>query len=187
MTCIGDERAYSFLPSRLGSTLADRVARSTLADFVDHFDSYSFTTRGSDERQYCSPLIDLPVVSVMRSKYGTYPEYHTSLDDLTLVTQDGLAGGFRILQRCLQRLEDNRRYRAVFMCEPQLGKRGLYPTTSTRDTAAQIQTMSDVLGYADGHLDLLEISELIGVSFERCAEVARSLAQAGLLSVDPVD
>ncbi len=183
VTCVGDERAYSFLPSRKGNTVADRVARTTLRDVAGNYDSYCFTQRGSDERQYCSPLVDLPVVSVMRSKYGTYPEYHTSLDDLTLVTQTGLEGGFEILQRCLARLERNLVYRAVHPCEPQLGKRGLYPNVSTKDIIDQIQVISDVLGYADGSMDLLDLSETIGQPFEVCADTAERLCGAGLLEV----
>ena len=178
VTCVGDERAYSYLPSRLGGTLADRVALSALSDTVENYDSYPFSERGSDERQYCSPGVDLPVASLMRSKYDTYPEYHTSLDDLQFVTQAGLDGAYRLYQACVRRLERNTTYQVTTLCEPQLGPRGLYPTTSTEDTFRQVQLMMDVIAYSDGSHDVLTLSEKLGASFDRCADIAEKLFDA---------
>ncbi|MDO8437340.1 MAG: DUF4910 domain-containing protein [Nitrosomonadaceae bacterium] len=181
VTCVGDNRAYSFLPSRKGRTLADRVAEHMLNRQVTDYVRYSFLDRGSDERQYCSPLIDLPVVSIMRTKYGAYPEYHTSLDDLSLISPDGLEGAFRVLQRCLQALEVNYRYRATVPCEPQLGKRGFYPTLSMVKSGEEVRTMMDLLAYADGEADLLGIADIIDANIMECAQIAEKLEKHGLL------
>ena len=180
VSCVGDDRAYSFLPSRKGGTLADRVAEQTLKQHGVNYSCYSFLNRGADERQYCSALIDLPVVSIMRTKYGAYPEYHTSLDDLSVISPAGLKGAFDVLQNCLQALEVNYVYRATMPCEPQLGRRGIKPLLSTKHLVVP-RTIMNVLAYADGRTDLLAISEIIGVDVMECAAAAVRLEQDGLL------
>lgn len=183
VTCIGDERCYSYLPSRAGDTLADRAALHALQHIDPGFRRYRWLDRGSDERQYCAPGVDLPVATIMRSKYGEYPEYHSSLDDLELVTPRGLAGGFGALRRAVAALEHNLTLRCTVLGEPQLGKRGLYPTLSTRESGLQVRTMMNLISYCDATHDLLEIAGLIGEPIERLAALARPLIDAGLLEV----
>ena len=181
VTCVGDDRAYSFLRSRDGDTLADRTAKLVMSRHAPDHVEYSWLERGSDERQYCSPGVDLPVVSIMRTRYNAYPEYHTSLDDMTLVTPTGLAGGFRALRKCIELLENNRVYRATTTCEPQLGKRGLYPNLSTRGTGYTVRNLTNVLAYADGARDLVDIATYVGIGGEEAVDIAHRLESAGLL------
>jgi aminopeptidase-like protein len=183
ITCVGDERVYSYLPSRTGDTLADRAALHTLHYTHPNFVRWTYLDRGSDERQYCSPGIDLPVASLMRSKYGSYPEYHTSLDNLELVTPAGLAGSFHLLRQCLTTLEVNQIYRVTTLGEPQLGKRGLYPTLSTRESKQQVQTMMDLLAYSDGTNDLIAIGDRIGAPAWELHVLAEMLGKAGVLEL----
>jgi aminopeptidase-like protein len=163
ITCIGDERSYSYLASRYGDSLADRVILHVLENSISEFNKYSYLERASDERQYCSPGIDLPVASVMRTKYSEYPEYHTSLDNLDFISPNGLFGGFEVLRFCIECLEQNKVYKTKMLCEPQLGKRGLYPTLSTKESRGIVRNMMNLIAYCDGTNDLLKIAEIIKV------------------------
>lgn len=183
ITCCGDDRTYSFLESRLGNTLADRAARHVLSHLYSGYRQYPFLERGGDERQYCSPGIDLPIVSIMRSKYDEYAEYHTSLDDLTLISSAGLSGGFEAIRRTIEVIEANKIYKAKVLCEPQLGKRGLYPTLSTRESRKIVDMMVNVLAYADGIHDLLAVADRINTDFLDCASIAELLRAHDLLDV----
>jgi aminopeptidase-like protein len=184
VTCIGDERTYSFLPSRRGNSLSDRVSRRVLKELALEFDEYSYLDRGSDERQWCSPGFNLPVCSIMRSKYATYPEYHTSLDNLNLVTPAGLAGGFDALRSCVDDLETNHRWRAVCGCEPQLGRRGLYPNVSRKGSADGVKSMMDLLAYCDGTHTVEELCALTCVNPAEAGEILTRLGDAGVLTLD---
>ena len=186
ITCVGDNRAYSLLRSRYGKTLADKVAVNILKHHSPNYKEYPFLKRGSDERQYCSPGVDLPVVSIMRTKYGEYPEYHTSLDNVDLVSPEGLGGSFEVLRKCCETLEKNKYYTINCLCEPQLGKRGLYPTISTKNSSASVRKMMNFIAYADGTNDLLDISNLIDVPVWELYPVADKLLEAGLISSLPV-
>jgi aminopeptidase-like protein len=188
VNCIGDERCYSFMPSRAGDSISDRVGRGVLAGIDPDYKSYSFLERGSDERQYCYPGVDLPIASLMRSKYAEYPEYHTSLDDLSFVTPRGLQGGFDLFRECLNILDSNRTLNNTTLCEPQLGKRGLYSNTSTRDIGLSALDIVNVLAYCDGKTDLFQVSQLIKLPYWKVDRMARDLeAHQLLVRVDQVN
>jgi aminopeptidase-like protein len=181
VTCVGDDRTYSFLPSRAGDTLADRAARHVLRAEGVPLAEYSFLDRGSDERQYCFPGVDLPVASVMRSKYGTYPEYHTSLDDLSLISPQGLGGSFEVYRKILALLEHNRRYRVTTTCEPRLGTRNLYPDLQRKEISDDVVPILNLIAYADGTRDLIDLCDVTKVPFARALELLRALHREGLV------
>jgi aminopeptidase-like protein len=181
LTCLGDDREYSYLASRNGNTLADRVAKHVLKHHAASFKKYSFLERGSDERQYCWPGVDLPVCSIMRSKYAEYPEYHTSLDNLDFISPKGLQGAFDVLQKSLNLIENNYTYKVNICCEPQLGRRGLYPSLSTKNTSLQVRSMMNLIAYADGSRDLIDIAELIDEDAFTLVDIAQTLLNMGVL------
>lgn len=182
VTCIGDDRAYSFLPSRNEHTISDRVAKHVLGHVAPDYMTYSFLDRGSDERQYNSPGVDLPIASIMRTKYGQYPEYHTSLDNFDVVTSTGLFGGYEAIRKALDILENNEKLEATVYCEPQLGKRGLYPTLSTKKSDSNVRDMMNLIAYCDGDNDLLSIAEIIKVPAWELFPVVEQLKSHNLLT-----
>ena len=184
ISCVGDNRAYSYVPSRSGNTLSDIVAQHVLKWIDPEYQRYSWRDRGSDERQYCAPGIDLPIASICRTKYGCYPEYHTSLDDLeSVVTPEGLQGGYSVLRRALEVLERNVTPKVTVLCEPQMGKRGLYPDLSIKGSSNKVQLMMDFISWCDGTHTLLEISEITKVPIWKLYDFCRELKDHKLLEI----
>ena len=185
VTCVGDNRAYSYLPSRNGKTISDIVANHVLKWTDKNFVIYNWLDRGSDERQYCAPGIDLPVASIMRTKYGKYPEYHTSLDNLkNVVTAEGLNGGYWAIRRAIEAIEKNKKFRVKVFCEPQMGKRGLYPTLSVKKRDEDVSLMMNFLSLCDGRSSLLEIAEELNVPIWDLYEVTDKLQKHKLIQTD---
>lgn len=183
ITCVGDDRSYSYLPSRNGSTISDVAAKHVLKNIDPSFKQYSWLDRGSDERQYCSPGVDLPIASIMRSKYGEYPEYHTSLDDFSVVTPSGLQGGFDAIKAAIEAIENNFTPVSTVCGEPQLGKRGLYPTISAKGSADKVRTMMNMLSYCDGEHTLLQIADIVGAPIWYLVEALRPIIENGLVEL----
>ena len=182
VTCVGDTRSFSFLPTRNGTTLTDKVSKKVLGmESIDYIE-YSYLDRGSDERQWNAPGIDLPIASIMRTKYGTYPEYHTSLDDMTVISPEGLIGSLEVYKACVRELENVNRPKAVNLGEPQLGKRGLYPNTSIKGTYANVRNLVNVLAYSDGTNDKGELSILTNVPPDEIESILKVLTEHGLIS-----
>lgn len=190
VTCAGDPGSYTYKRSRRGNAMVDRVAVHALRQTVEperlkvvDFDPAS----GSDERQFCSPGFDLPVGSFTRSMYGQYPEYHTSLDDLSFVSAGGLSGSLAALLRIVEAGELNRSYiRVDPYCEPQLGRRGLYPNFGAAKVAdAEVRRLMYLLNYSDGDHDLLAIADLLGEPIWALARPLDDLLRTELLQSSP--
>jgi len=181
VTCIGDNNCYSYLPSRNGDTLSDNVAKHVLSHVDPEYKQYTWLNRGSDERQYCAPGVDLPIASIMRSKYGEYPEYHTSLDDLKFISPDGLQGGYIALKKSLEILEFNCYPKVTVLCEPQLGIRDLYPSLSIKNTNIGVREILNLISYSDGTKSLLDISIIINTPFWKLLPMLDILVKKGLI------
>ena len=183
ITCIGDDRCYSFLPSRKGLTISDAAAKHVLENTDKNYKKYKWLDRGSDERQYCAPGVDLPIASIMRSKYGEYAEYHTSLDDLNVITESGLNGGYQAIKRSIEIIENNITPRITVHGEPQLGKRGLYPNLSIKDSTkhVDVRTLMNLISYCDGENTLLEIANIINKPFWELLPLIETLIKHNLV------
>ena len=182
LSCVGDDRTYSMVSTKYEDTLADRVLRNVLHYHYPDYIRYSFMKRASDERQYGSAGVGLPVCAFCRSKYHEYPEYHTSADNLSVISPEGLQGSYDVMVKVINALEYNRHYQMTCPCEPQLGKRGLYPTISQKGTYAAFRAMQHFTAYADGRNDLIAISEIIGTPVDQLIPIVGKLMEHHLVT-----
>lgn len=180
LSCVGDDRAYSHVESRRANTLADKALRAALIG-KENTKTYSFLSRGSDERQFCSPGVDLPVCGYCRSKYAEYPEYHTDGDNLDLVSPEGLQGSFEVMSSIIDAFEGYRFPQTAMPCEPQLGKYGLYPTISQKGSYDTVRLRSNLIAYCDGQTDVFDICAAIGENLADVVEELKLLASHGLV------
>ena len=147
------------------------------------YNHYPFLNRGSDERQYNMPGVDIPICGIYRSKSNEYEQYHTSLDNMDFVSVKALGDSFDFILDLIFVLEHNTIYKNLCLCEPQLGKRGLYPKTSSRGSSkaeGHFKTI-DFLAYTDGTHDLIAVANIIGLSFIDTFTIAEKLENAGLI------
>ena len=201
VTCVGLDTHFTYKRSRRGDSLADGAAIAALQEIGADFRVRDFAPTGSDERQYCSPGFDLAVGSLMRGAYGDYPEYHTSLDNKALLSFRALQGSIDAYEAVCRALESagarpaaavqetsGRRHgrEATFenlfpYGEPQLGRRGLYPTLGAADQKRHVEALMWVLNLSDGRHDLHAIAERSGLPLEQLRRAALAAEAKGVL------
>ena len=203
ISCVGDERSYSYLPSKNGNTISDHISRHVIQHIDKNFLRFNWSDRGSDERQYCAPNIDLPVASLMRSKYGCYKEYHTSLDNLkNLVTPKGLQGGYDLIKLAIEGLEKNCFPITKIYGEPFMSKRNFFPDItklSHKDKTASMDgrrnyvnikdkneyyhLSMDIISLSDGKTSLLDIANLCKVPIWDLYPIIEILKKNKIISI----
>jgi len=179
-SCVGDPGPITYKRSRRGDADVDRAVEIVLRDSGVEHRIRDFVPLGGDERQFCSPGIDLPVGALSRTPADEFSEYHSSADDLALVRPDALAEAFRTYVAVLKALERNASFQNLSpKGEPQLGKRGLYRSVgggSSREAA-----LLWVLNLCDGEHDLLAIADRSGLPFDAVSSAAQALEEQDLL------
>ena len=183
LSCTGDDRAFGHVQSRLGNSLADQALEAALLG-KKNVSTSSFLDRGSDERQYCAPGIDLPVCGFCRSKYDTFPEYHTSADNFDVVTAQGLQGSLDLLVSIVEAFETGLYPRVTTLGEPQLGKRGLYPTLSRKGSADEFLNRTHVIAYSDGNHSLFDLVRMLDMPLTEVTREVRILKDHDLLRTE---
>lgn len=184
---VGDAGSLTYKKSRRGNADVDRAALNVLRHSGRKYDVREFVPYGYDERQFCSPGINLPVGCLSRTPHGEFPEYHTSRDDLTFLKPAPLADSLACCLAILRVLEGNRVYlNQNPKCEPQLGRRGLYRGFGgSMDARAREMALLWVLNLADGQHSLLDISDRSGIPYDTVRAAATALLDHGLLKEQP--
>ncbi len=186
LTCIGDAGGFHYKKSRQGNAEIDRAADHVLSHSGESSEILEFSPYGYDERQYCSPGFNLPVGCLMRSVWESFPEYHTSADNLDFIRPGQLAKSLRVCVGIVDVLENNRSYCSENpYCEPQLGRRGLYRSAEGGASREEMMARLWVLNLSDGTHSLLDIAERSGMFFPVLSEAADLLCREGLLAVVP--
>jgi aminopeptidase-like protein len=184
LTCLGDGGPFHYKQSRRETATIDRAVAHVLRHAGEPYQVMPFNPYGYDERQFCSPGFDLPVGCLMRGVHGTFPEYHTSADNLDFVKPEALDRSYAVLDTLLDVLEANGTYQRVDgRGEPQLGRRGLYRAIAGQREAGGA-TQMDLLWFlnlADGRHSLLDMAIRADVPFARMQAAARLALDADLV------
>lgn len=181
LTGLGGPGALVYKRTRHGSRDIDRAVGHVVARRAGEVRGYS--PYGYDERQFNSVGFDLPFGRLSRTPHGEYPEYHTSADDLSFVKPAELVDSYAAILEVVDVLENDRTYENLSPYgEPQLGKRGIYPTMGGKSASDAVMAMLWTLGYSDGSTSLLEIATIAGMSFSDIRAAADTLAGADLLA-----
>jgi aminopeptidase-like protein len=208
-TTVAGPGKFGYKRTFLGDHLIDRAVHLTFKELDLEFIDYPFDINGSDERQYSTPGLRIPLGTICKDKYYEYAFYHTSLDNLDFIRAEYLIETLKLYLLAIEKLEQNRTYRSTNpIGEPMLGKRGLYPklggaikqkaaeatTHSERDHAvgegetsygSELDAIRWLLFYADGQAPLIDIAEKTGLPMRQLHEVAQKLVAGRLLEEAP--
>jgi aminopeptidase-like protein len=184
ISMVGDGGGPTYKKSRSGDSRIDRAVVHTIRHSGLTPTILDFSPYGYDERQYCSPGLNLPVGLFQRSKFGEIPQYHTSADNLDFIAPNHLALSYRLIAETLDVVENDMVYcNTIPKCEPQLGRRGLYGMIGgDKDAAAANMAMLWILNLSDGMHSLLDIAERANLPFAIIRKTALLLHRSGLVT-----
>ena len=185
LSCLGDNKNYSLIHSPYKNTYADKVSKFNYDYNKYKYKTYSFLKRGSDERQYCSPRFNLPFCTLNRTRFGDYKEYHTSLDNLDLLSPSSLEKSYKMVKSLIEIIERNKKYISNVFGEPFLTKYKLKNETSGFNKPLEKETKSilDIVAFSNGKNDLIDISKFIKKDFLYLSKIAEKIEKLKIIKI----
>lgn len=181
LSCVGDNRSYSQICSKSENNVSDQALSASLIG-LPNVKKYSYLERGTDERQYCSPNLDLPVCGFSRTKYHEYPEYHSSLDNFNVVTNEGLLGALEVMTNIFESTELGFYPQSTTIGEPQLSKRNLYSSLGIKENLTSVgRNFLNITAYSNGKNNIYKICEILNLPLYKLNKYLKILVENKLI------
>lgn len=171
LTCIGDEARLGFVSSRAKRRLSEKILRKVLIKRKQKFNVFPFSHRGSDERQFCWPGVDLPYTCVFKSKFECYDQYHTTGDNLKFISKKGIKESAQLLINVINEFEKNRFPKCCTIGEPHLSRYMHYSKMGKTGPNPDARLILDILNLCDGETTELEIARLLNTKLSMVEEI----------------
>ena len=185
ISCVGDENKFSCILSKYRRSPSDFALLETFKKFNSKFKEYSFLERGSDERQFNSPFIDLGITTICKSKFGNFKEYHTSLDNFSFVTKKGIYQSYKVIKEAIENLSETEIPVSKVICEPHLSKRKLLSYLSKVSkfdkNSIESKNILNFLQYSDKTNSIYQISKLIKLDIKKTFKIFNTLKEIKLI------
>ena len=179
-TCMGGPDDFSLMPSKYAQSIPEKITIQALKNLNHSYVIEDFLHRGSDERQFTSPGVDIPTVSLMRSMYGRYDQYHTSLDDLNFISQTSLGLSLSVMIEVIRILEETKIYKSNKPCEPFLSKHQLQNGIEGNQQIG-FRDVLNVHAFCDGKNTLTDIAENCRLDIATTEKICDTLLKEGII------
>ena len=169
LSCVGDNRNFSLIKSKFENSISNNSLKAELNN-KKNFKIYEFKDHASDEGHYNSPGIDIPVAGFCRTKYKSYKEYHSSADNLNIVSESSLEGSFQVFKNIIDVYETSLFPKTKILCEPFFSKRGMYPKISGKILDQYFIDRKNIFKYSDGKFNTFEIALKLNLNLKYVLE-----------------
>ena len=173
LSCVGDKGPFTLISSKEENTYADKVARRVLSK-KKKFRNVSFLKRGSNERQFGCQNLNFPFVTICRTRFGDFSEYHTSDDNLKIISESNLKETLKQMLKIIEEIQKNKIYTKNLNCEPFFTKYNLVRSSRNKANNKE-RDIFDIAAYVDRNYDEYELTKLLAKPKKNIKENLKTL------------
>ena len=178
LSCVGDNKNFSYISSVNENTYSDLIIKRVLKN--QKFKKFSFEKRGSNERQFGCQNLNLPFVTLCRSRFGDYKEYHTSLDNLNIISNKSLNGTVKILKKFVEEIQKNQIFIKDIFCEPFLFKYNLINNISKFEKGKN-RDIKNICAFTNKNIDTKELKNKFKINKKKLKRMIKELSRKKII------